>query len=58
MSGSWYHLGTFLYAVGVPRVNGMSGWQEHFTGYTGDNLVDHANGYCHKNGAWAWASQI
>ena len=58
MSGSWYHLGTFLYAVGVPGVNGMSGWQEHFTGYTGDYLVDHANGYCHKNGAWAWASQI
>ncbi|MGC4017358.1 MAG: autotransporter-associated beta strand repeat-containing protein [Luteolibacter sp.] len=58
LSGNWYHLGTFKYPFAVTGVNGMSGWQENFTGYTGDYVVDHANGYYHKSGAWNRANQI
>ena len=58
VSGNWYHLGTFLYPFAVTGVTGMSGWQEDFTGYTGDYLVDHAGGYYHLNGAWQMANQI
>ena len=58
VSGNWYHLGTFLYPFAVTGVNGMSGWQENFTGYTGDYIVDHAGGYYHKSGAWQMANQI
>ena len=58
VSGNWYHLGTFLYPFAVTGVNGMSGWQENFTGYTGDYVVDHAGGYYHKSGAWQMANQI
>ncbi|BCU79798.1 hypothetical protein llg_45130 [Luteolibacter sp. LG18] len=58
VSGNWYHLGTFQYPFAVTGVNGMSGWQENFTGYTGDYVVDHANGYYHKSGAWQRANQI
>ncbi len=58
VSGNWYHLGTFLYPFAVTGVNGMSGWQENFSGYTGDYRVNHANGYYHKNGAWQMANQI
>ncbi|MEK7949358.1 Ig-like domain-containing protein [Luteolibacter sp. Y139] len=57
-SGNWYHLGTFMYPFAVTGVNGMSGWQENFTGYTGDYTVEHANGYYHKSGAWQRANQI
>ena len=57
-SGNWYHLGTFMYPFAVTGVNGMAGWQENFTGYTGDYTVDHANGYYHKDGAWQRANQI
>ena len=32
VSGNWYHLGTFLYPFAVTGVNGMSGWQENFSG--------------------------
>ena len=53
VSGNWYHLGTFLYPFAVTGVNGMSGWQENFCGYTGDYIVDHAGGYYHNNGAVA-----
>ncbi len=58
VSGNWYHLGTFLYPFAVTGVNGMSGWQENFSGYTGDFVVDHAGGYYHKSGAWQMANQI
>lgn len=58
VSGNWYHLGTFQYPFAVTGVNGMSGWQENFVGYTGDYVVDHANGYYHKSGAWNRANQI
>jgi autotransporter-associated beta strand protein len=58
VSGNWYHLGTFLYPFAVTGVNGMSGWQENFSGYTGDYLVDHAGGYYHKNGQWHSANQV
>ena len=58
VSGNWYHLGTFLYPFAVTGVNGMSGWQENFSGYTGDYVVDHAGGYYHKSGAWQMANQI
>lgn len=58
VSGNWYHLGTFKYPFAVTGVNGMSGWQENFSGYTGDYMVNHANGYYHKNGAWQMANQI
>jgi autotransporter-associated beta strand protein len=57
-SGNWYHIGTFLYPFAVTGVNGMSGWQENFSGYTGDYIVDHAGGYYHKNGAWQSANQV
>ncbi|MGC4014988.1 MAG: PA14 domain-containing protein [Luteolibacter sp.] len=57
-SGNWYHLGTFQYPYAITGVNGMSGWQENFSGYTGDYVVDHANGYYHKTGAWSRANQI
>ena len=58
VSGNWYHVGTFTYPFAVTGVNGMSGWQENFSGYTGDYLVDHANGYYHQSGAWQRANQI
>ena len=58
VSGNWYHVGTFLYPFAVTGVNGMSGWQENFSGYTGDYRVSHANGYYHKTGAWQAANQI
>lgn len=57
-SGNWYHLGTFMYPFAVTGVNGMAGWQENFSGYTGDYTVDHANGYYHKSGAWQRANQV
>jgi autotransporter-associated beta strand protein len=58
VSGNWYHLGTFMYPFAVTGVNGMSGWQENFSGYSGDYKVNHANGYYHKSGAWQMANQI
>ena len=58
VSGNWYHVGTFLYPFAVTGVNGMSGWQENFTGYGGDYIVEHANGYYHKSGAWQSANQV
>ena len=58
VSGNWHHLGTFLYPFAVTGVNGMSGWQENFSGYTGDYIVDHAGGYYHKNGQWQSANQV
>ena len=58
VSGNWFHVGTFLYPFAVTGVNGMSGWQENFTGYTGDYTVDHAGGYYHKGGVWQMANQI
>ncbi len=58
VSGNWYHVGTFLYPFTVTGVNGMSGWQENFTGYTGDYIVNHGGGYYHLNGAWQMANQI
>ena len=58
VSGNWYHVGTFLYPFAVTGVNGMSGWQENFSGYTGDYIVDHAGGYYHKNGLWQSANQV
>jgi hypothetical protein len=58
VSGNWYHVGTFLYPFAVTGVNGMSGWQENFSGYGGDYLVDHAGGYYHKNGLWQSANQV
>ena len=58
VSGNWYHLGTFLYPFAVTGVNGMSGWQENFSGYTGDYIVDHAGGYYHRNGQWQSANQV
>ena len=57
-TGFWHHLGTFLYPFAVTGVNGMSGWQENFTGYTGDYKVGHAGGYYHKSGVWSRANQI
>ena len=58
VSGNWYHLGTFLYPFAVTGVNGMSGWQENFSGYTGNYIVDHGPGYYHKSGAWQQANQV
>ena len=58
VSGNWYHVGTFLYPFAVTGVNGMSGWQENFSGYGGDYVVDHAGGYYHKNGLWQSANQV
>lgn len=58
VSGNWYHVGTFMYPFAVTGVNGMSGWQENFTGYAGDYIVDHAGGYYHKNGVWQSANQV
>ena len=58
VSGNWYHIGTFLYPFAVTGVNGMSGWQENFSGYTGDYIVDHAGGYYHRNDAWQSANQV
>jgi autotransporter-associated beta strand protein len=58
VSGNWYHVGTFLYPFAVTGINGMSGWQENFSGYGGDYLVDHAGGYYHKNGLWQSANQV
>ena len=58
VSGNWYHVGTFMYPFAVTGVNGMSGWQENFSGYTGDYKVNHASGYYHKSGAWQMANQI
>ncbi|MBN8456414.1 MAG: tandem-95 repeat protein [Verrucomicrobia bacterium] len=57
-TGHWHHLGTFRYPFAVTGVNGMSGWQENFTGYSGDYKVAHAGGYYHKSGAWQRANQI
>ncbi|MCX6928900.1 MAG: PA14 domain-containing protein, partial [Verrucomicrobia bacterium] len=57
-SGNWHHLGTFMYPFAVTGVNGMSGWQENFSGYAGDYIVDHAGGYYHRSGAWQSANQV
>jgi autotransporter-associated beta strand protein len=57
-SGNWYHVATFTYPFALNALNGMGGWQENFTGYTGDYKVAHAGGYYHKNGAWQKANQI
>jgi len=58
VSGNWYHVGTFMYPFAVTGVNGMSGWQENFTGYGGIYVVDHAGGYYHKSGVWQRANQV
>ncbi|HEU5069971.1 MAG TPA: autotransporter-associated beta strand repeat-containing protein [Verrucomicrobiae bacterium] len=58
VSGNWYHVATFLYPFAVTGVNGMSGWQENFTGFSGDYKVAHAGGYYHKNGVWQRANSI
>jgi len=58
VSGNWYHVATFEYPFAITGVTGIGGWQENFSGYTGDYIVDHANGYYHKNGAWQMANQI
>ena len=58
VSGNWYHVGTFLYPFAVTGVTGMSGWQENFSSYGGDYIVEHANGYYHKSGTWSAANQI
>ena len=58
VSGNWYHLGTFKYPFAVTGVNGMSGWQENFTGNTGNYIVNHGGGYYHKSGAWSAANQV
>ena len=58
VSGNWYHLGTFKYPFAVTGVTGMSGWQENFTGYTGNYIVNHGGGYYHKNGTWNSANQL
>jgi autotransporter-associated beta strand protein len=58
VSGNWYHIGTFKYPFAITGVTGMSGWQENFTGYTGNYIVNHAGGYYHKNGTWNSANQI
>ena len=58
VSGNWYHVATFLYPFAVTGVNGMSGWQENFSGYAGDYKVGHAGGYYHKNGTWTRANSI
>lgn len=58
VSGNWYHIGTFQYPFAVTGVDGMSGWQENFSGYTGNYIVDHASGYYHTNGVWQSANQV
>jgi autotransporter-associated beta strand protein len=58
VSGNWYHVATFTYPFALNALNGMGGWQENFTGYTGDYKVAHAGGYYHKSGAWQKANQI
>jgi hypothetical protein len=58
VSGNWHHLGTFLYPFAVTGVNGMSGWQENFSGYGGIYIVDHGPGYYHKNNLWQSANRI
>jgi len=58
VSGNWYHVGTFMYPFAVTGVNGMSGWQENFTGYGGIYVVDHSGGYYHKSGVWQRANQV
>jgi len=58
VSGNWYHLGTFLYPFAVTGVNGMSGWQENYSGYKGIYIVDHGPGYYHKNGLWQPANRV
>jgi autotransporter-associated beta strand protein len=58
VSGNWYHVGTFQYPFAVTGVDGMSGWQENFSGYAGDYMVNHAGGYYHLNGQWRMAGQI
>lgn len=58
VDGAWHHLGTFLYPFAVTGVNGMSGWQENFSGYTGTYIVEHARGYYHRAGAWRAANQV
>ncbi len=58
VSGNWYHLGTFMYPFAVTGVNAMSGWQENFSGYTGNYIVDHAGGYYHKSNLWQRANKI
>ncbi len=57
-SGNWYHVGTVLYPFAVTGVNGMSGWQENFSGHTGPYIVDHGPGYYHLGGRWHEANQI
>ncbi|MEO5914566.1 MAG: MBG domain-containing protein [Luteolibacter sp.] len=57
-TGYWQHIGTFMYPFAVTGVNSMSGWQENFTGYSGDYKVARAGGYYHKSGAWNRANQI
>ena len=58
VTGNWHHIGTFLYPFAVTGLNGMSGWQENFSSYTGKYIVDHAGGYYHKSGVWSRANQI
>jgi len=58
VSSNWYHLGTFRYPFAVTGTTGMNGWQEDYTGYTGDFSAAYANGYYHVNGAWKSASGI
>jgi uncharacterized repeat protein (TIGR02543 family) len=58
VSGTWCHVGTFKYPFAVTGVKGMMGWQENFSGYTGDFKVAHAGGYYHKSGVWAGATSI
>jgi len=58
VSGNWYHVTTFKYPFAITGVTGIGGWQENFSGYTGDYIVDHANGYYHKSGSWQMANQI
>ena len=58
VSGLWYHLGTVQYPFAATGIDGLSGFQENFSGSTNVFRSDYRNAYCHKNGQWQAANQF
>ena len=58
VTGNWYHQGTVQYAFGAKGVDGLSGFQEDFTGSGAAHRADYRNAYAHQNGVWRAAGQF
>lgn len=58
VTANWYHQGTVQYAFGATGVDGLSGFQEDFTGAGAAHRADYRNAYYHRSGLWQAARQF